>query len=192
MSQVSRRLEVGNHKRCTLNTRLSSGTSAGTFVESVGPYMNYSDEAGKKGSENRSSRFEPKILWISFSRGSGPPLRLGWVSLERTRILGRFQFTRYFIEFVLVETNQLVGSNPNVILTQQHSKHAAVARGGLREANTERWHSSFVFPCEFAVCFWFQNVEKSPIPVCAQLRDLQRQCRCAVATSDKFCGQTRF
>jgi len=28
----------------------------------------------KKGSENRSSRFEPKILWISFSRGSGPPL----------------------------------------------------------------------------------------------------------------------
>ena len=29
----------------------------------------------KKGSENRSSRFEPKILWISFSRGSGPPLK---------------------------------------------------------------------------------------------------------------------
>jgi len=28
----------------------------------------------KKGSENRSSRFEPKISWISFSRGSGPPL----------------------------------------------------------------------------------------------------------------------
>jgi len=29
----------------------------------------------KKGSENRSSRFEPKILWVSFSRGSGPPLK---------------------------------------------------------------------------------------------------------------------
>jgi len=29
----------------------------------------------KKGSENRSSRFEPKISWISFSRGSGPPLK---------------------------------------------------------------------------------------------------------------------
>jgi len=29
----------------------------------------------KKGLENRSSRFEPKISWISFSRGSGPPLK---------------------------------------------------------------------------------------------------------------------
>jgi len=28
----------------------------------------------KKGSENQSSHFEPKISWISFSRGSGPPL----------------------------------------------------------------------------------------------------------------------
>ena len=33
----------------------------------------------KKGLENRSSRFEPKISWLSFSRGSGPPLRWGWV-----------------------------------------------------------------------------------------------------------------
>jgi len=30
----------------------------------------------KKGSESRSSRFEPKISLISFSRGSGPPLML--------------------------------------------------------------------------------------------------------------------
>ena len=29
----------------------------------------------KKGSENRSSRFEPKNSWLSFSRGSGPTLR---------------------------------------------------------------------------------------------------------------------
>jgi len=28
----------------------------------------------KKGSENLSSRFEPKISWIVFSEGSGPPL----------------------------------------------------------------------------------------------------------------------
>jgi len=74
MSQVARQLEFGNHKRRTLNTRLSSGTSAGTFAVSAGPYINYRDEAGtknepdiflyqfKKWSENRSSRFEPKIL----------------------------------------------------------------------------------------------------------------------------------
>jgi len=32
MNQVSRRLEVGNHKQRTLNARLSSGTSAWTFA----------------------------------------------------------------------------------------------------------------------------------------------------------------
>jgi len=48
MSQVSRRLEVGNHKRPTLNTRLSSGTSARTLTVSAGPYMNYCPKAGTK------------------------------------------------------------------------------------------------------------------------------------------------
>jgi len=77
------------HKQRALNTRLSSGTSARTFAVSAGPYRNYQAEVGtknepdtyfvpvqKKGLENRSSRFEPKISWISFSRGSGPPLKL--------------------------------------------------------------------------------------------------------------------
>jgi len=84
---VSRRLEVGNTKRRSLNTRLSSGTSAGTFAVSAGPYRNCHAKAGMKnelwhvfgtistkGLENRSSRFEPKNSRLSFSRGSGPPL----------------------------------------------------------------------------------------------------------------------
>jgi len=36
------------HKWRTLNTRLSSGTSAGSFAVSVGPYRNYQAEAGTK------------------------------------------------------------------------------------------------------------------------------------------------
>jgi len=36
------------HKRRALNTRLSSGTSAGTFAVSAGPYRNYQAEAGAK------------------------------------------------------------------------------------------------------------------------------------------------
>jgi len=36
------------HKRCALNTRLSSGTSAGTFACPAGPYINYRNEAGTK------------------------------------------------------------------------------------------------------------------------------------------------
>jgi len=55
---------------------------------SAGPYRNYHAEAGtknepdhvfgnrsKKGLENRSSRSEPENSWLSFSKGSGPPLK---------------------------------------------------------------------------------------------------------------------
>jgi len=92
ISQVSRWLEVGNTQWRSLNTRLSSGTSAGTFAVSACLYRNYHAKAGtkndpwhvfgpisKKGLDNQSSRFEPKNSWFSFSRGSGPPLRWGWV-----------------------------------------------------------------------------------------------------------------
>jgi len=54
-----------------------------------------------------------------YPRGSGPPLRWGWVFLERTRILSGIQFTTYFIEFFVVETKRFVGSFVNVILTLQ-------------------------------------------------------------------------
>ena len=36
------------HERRALNTRLSSGTSAGTFAVSAGPYINYRVESGTK------------------------------------------------------------------------------------------------------------------------------------------------
>jgi len=41
------------------------------------------------------------------------------VWLERTRIVIGNQFTKYFIEFVFVETSNLFGINLNVILMQQ-------------------------------------------------------------------------
>jgi len=53
MSQVSRRSEVGNHKRSSLSTRLSSGTSAGTFACPAGPYRKCWGEAGTKNESNR-------------------------------------------------------------------------------------------------------------------------------------------
>jgi len=70
-------------------------------------------------SENRTSRFEPKILLISFSRGSGSPSRWASVFLERTRILSGIQFTTHFVIFFVVETKRFVGSNVDVILTRQ-------------------------------------------------------------------------
>jgi len=42
----------------------------------------------KKGLENRSSRFEPKNSWLSFSRGSGPPLRKS-TSIQKRRNTSR-------------------------------------------------------------------------------------------------------
>jgi len=99
ISQVSRRSEVGNTKRRSLNTRLSSGISAGTFAVSAGPYRNYHAKAGtkdepchvfgtisRKGLEIRSSRFEPKNSWLSFSRGSGPPLMIHKISYYKVRV----------------------------------------------------------------------------------------------------------
>jgi len=62
---VSRQLEVGNHKRRTLNTRLSSGTSAGTFACPAGPYRNCRGEAGTKNEPNLyfvpNPKKDPKI-----------------------------------------------------------------------------------------------------------------------------------
>jgi len=52
MSQVSKRYEVGIHKWCTRNTRLSFGTSAGTFACPVGPYRNCKGEVGTKNEPN--------------------------------------------------------------------------------------------------------------------------------------------
>jgi len=43
----------------------------------------------------------------------------GGVFLEWKQIRNELQFTKHFIEFVFVETNQFVESNPNVIFRQQ-------------------------------------------------------------------------
>ena len=51
------------HKRRTLNTRLSSGTSEGTFAVSAGPYRNYRNEAGTK--------IEPDTYFV-------PLQKMGW------------------------------------------------------------------------------------------------------------------
>ena len=64
-------------------------------------------------------------------------LKQGWVFSKRTCVFRGIQVTRHFIEFVVVETKQIVGTNSNVILTRQTcgqrsgmaavSKHRAIA-----------------------------------------------------------------
>jgi len=61
--------------------------------------------------------------------------RWDWVFLEPMRILSRSQFTRHFIEFVVVEIKQFVGSNVKVILTRQKcGQHSSLSAGSKRRA----------------------------------------------------------
>ena len=46
-------------------------------------------------------------------------LRQGWVLLKRTWEISEIQFAKHFIEFVLVETNEVVSCNSHVKLTRQ-------------------------------------------------------------------------
>ena len=97
-------------------------------------------------------------------------LRWGWVFLKRTWILSRFQFTRYFIEFIVVETKRFVSRNLNVILTQQTcGQRSSMVAGSKRRALGN------YFTSEFAICSKYQSAEESWIYVCAQLRYLQRE-----------------
>jgi len=62
-------------------------------------------------------------------------LRQGWVFSKRTCVFSGIQFIMYFIEFVVVETKQIVNSNSNVILTQQTcGQRSGMAAGGKRRA----------------------------------------------------------
>ena len=66
---------------------------------------------------NSLSIFLDPIIFVL----QGPPklryqfvlLSWGWVILEQTRILSGIQITRLSIEFVVVETNKVAGSNSN-------------------------------------------------------------------------------
>jgi len=97
MSQVSRQLEVGKHKQRTLNTRLFSGTSAGTFECRAGPYRNCRSEAGTKNepklyfvpNQKKDPKIDPhvsnqKSREFLFSEGSGPPL-IGSSKMKKER-----------------------------------------------------------------------------------------------------------
>ena len=62
-------------------------------------------------------------------------LRQGWVFSKKTCVFSGIQFTRYFIEFVVVETKQIVGSNSNMMLTRQTcGQRSGMAVGGKRRA----------------------------------------------------------
>ena len=71
-----------------------------------------------------------------------------WVFLQQTRILRRMQLTRHFIEFIVVETIELVGSDVNVILMRQ-----ICGQRSSRAAKSKR-HALTILFCE-RICYIF-------------------------------------
>jgi len=62
--------------------------------------------------------------------------------------LGGIQFTKHLIEFVVVETKQIVSSNSNVILMQQ----TCGRRSGMAAASK---HRALTFYFSIRICFMF-------------------------------------
>jgi len=60
-------------------------------------------------------------------------LKADWFFFNRRRIFSGIQFTKHFIEFIFVESNQLVSSNPNVTCPRQTcSQHSSMAAESKR------------------------------------------------------------
>ena len=113
--------------------------------------------------------------------------RWGWTFLERTWILSGIQFTRHCIVFVVVETTRFVGSNVNMILTQQTcSQRWSRAAGGKRRA------LALYFGVRICHVFLISKYRvESHLGLCTT-SVLANRIPPRIAKSDKFCGQTRI
>jgi len=85
-------------------------------------------------------------------------LRQGWVFSKRTCVFSGIQFTRYFIEFVVVETKQIVSGNSNMMLTRQPC-------GQRSDMAAARKRRALAFYFSVRICFQFpiRIVEESRI-----------------------------
>ena len=75
-------------------------------------------------------------------------LRWGRVFLERTQFLNGIQFTRHFIECIVAETKQFVGSSVNMILRRQTCGQCSSMSAGSKRRALE---NSFTYS-KFAIC----------------------------------------
>jgi len=70
------------------------------------------------------------------------------VKLERMRILCGIKFTKHSIKFVFVETNELVRSNSNAILTRQNLRPAGSKGRALQiYFSVQSWHMFLMAKC---------------------------------------------
>ena len=100
-------------------------------------------------------------------------LRWGWVFLKRTRTLSGIQFTRHFIDFIVVKTKQNVGSDVNVIMTRQtcgqrSSRAAWSKRRAPENYFSERiYHMFLISKCRgewnLGLCTFWELAKREPL-----------------------------
>jgi len=85
-------------------------------------------------------------------RYNSHPLRQGWVLFKSMCVFSGIQFTKHFIESVFVETNEVVCSDSNVILTRQTCSHRS-----SRVARSKRRALIFYFPIRIWYVFFISK-----------------------------------
>jgi len=104
------------------------------------------------------AKLRPSRLNLGFNNTQLCLIRQGWVLFEWSRI----HFTKHFIEFVFVETNEVVRSNSNVILTRQTCSHRL-----SRVAGSKRRALAFQFSVQIGHMFSLSICRgKSGLSVC--------------------------
>ena len=148
MSQVWRRSEVGNHKRRTLNTRLSSGTSEHTSSSSrnVPGGMIWSDSFWYWNNVEMKPTFGEKTFWIIFLEGSGPPSSQ---TTKLTKILSFFPLLNQHILRIHLQGQPIT---PQVSFPKLQAK----ARRSLLPTLCEKKSTSF------GSLLWSQALQMTP------------------------------
>jgi len=104
---------------------------------------------------------------------------INWVVFKRTCEVSEIQFTKHFIEFVFVETNEVVRTSSNMMLARQTCGHCL-----RRAVGSKRRALAFYFSVRIRCMFLISTCEgKSDLGVC-MTSVLPRKFGRTVPTSD--------
>ena len=114
----------------------------------------------------------------------------GWVLFKQMCVFSGIHFIKHFIEFVFVETSEVLCSNSNVILMRQTCGHRS-------SRVAERKHQALAF--YFSIRIWYVFMisklwcrGESDLGLCMTSK-MQRECGCTMPTSDfEKCFAAKF
>ena len=100
--------------------------------------------------------------WFVSTKTNSMKYVINWVVFKRTCEVSEIQFTKHFIEFVFVETNEVVRTSSNMMLTRQTCGHCL-----RRAVGSKRRALAFYFSVRIRCMFLISTCEgKSDLGVC--------------------------